>query len=242
MTSTPRTRLAIAALAIAALGLANCGSDDDGGGSPFGEGGQEEDDGDDGSAEETPDETTDDGEAVDTTPEDDGDDDGDDGGNDMGFCHVKVTGVIESEWTTPGGGVTAAYGHWVPEAMQDPATSPENYFVINCTGEGQDYVGFIGSGEGPGVPMQPATYALPEGSIGISGGAEFPVDVLVGLNGPDTVWETGVGATLTITEFDEDHIAGTFTIPVVDGLADMTGVDNGTATITGEFDLANPQG
>ncbi|HUC32850.1 MAG TPA: hypothetical protein VMS14_05565 [Ilumatobacteraceae bacterium] len=234
MTSTPRTRLAIAALAIAALGLAACGSDDDGGGAPFG-GGGEEDDGDDGSGEETPDETTDDGgEAPDTTPEDDGGDDG--GSNDLGFCNVKVTGDVESEWTTPGGGITAAYGLWFPESMRDPSTPPENYFVINCTGEGSDYVGFVATGDGPGVPMQAATYTLPEGTGGLAAGPDDPVDVIIGLNGPNnmSVWDTGPGATLVITEFDENHIAGTFTIPVIDNNA-----GTGTATITGEFDLAN---
>jgi hypothetical protein len=156
---------------------------------------------------------------------------------------VKVTGDVESEWTSNGGTMAVGYGPWLPESMQDPAyPADETYFIINCIGEGSDYIGFLATGDGPGVPMEATSYNLPVGTGGLSAGTQDAVEVIIGLNGPDTVWDTDMGAVLVITEFDEDHIAGTFTVPVVDGLADMTGVDNGTATLTGEFEFANPYG
>jgi hypothetical protein len=63
---------------------------------------------------------------------------------------------------------------------------------------------------------------------------------LLGLDGTDTNWGPSAQGQLVITEFDANHIAGTFTIPVTDVLAGMTGSSKGDAVITGEFSYTNP--
>ena len=60
------------------------------------------------------------------------------------------------------------------------------------------------------------------------------------LEGTDTTWGASAPGTVSITAFDQHHIAGTFTIPVADLLADVSGTSKGNATVTGDFDYPNP--
>ena len=163
------------------------------------------------------------------------------GDTDMGFCHVKVEGDVTAEWTSPGGASSVGYGPWVPSATGTIAgvNLDASFFVVNCQGDGENYVGFMPMGDAM-IPMEPATYTIEAGDnvFGASEGGQMTT--LLGLDGTDTNWGPSAQGQLVITEFDANHIAGTFTIPVTDVLAGMTGSSKGDAVITGEFSYTNP--
>ena len=158
-------------------------------------------------------------------------------------CTVNVTGDVNTSWTSGGGYSSVNYGAWIPPSGgSTPIALDDTFFVINCTGPGASYVGFAPS-VGSHIPYEPATYTLPA-SDNLFGGSSTPsvMEVLMGLDGTDTNWGPSAEGTLVITEFDENHIAGTFTIPIKDVLGHLNEVDKGTAMITGEFNYQNPNG
>jgi hypothetical protein len=65
---------------------------------------------------------------------------------------------------------------------------------------------------------------------------------LITLEDSETNWRVSdPGGTLTITEFDDDSIAGTFEFPMEDSLAEISGdPSEGTITVTGNFDFDRP--
>lgn len=164
------------------------------------------------------------------------------GGNlEMGACHVTVTGDVTAEWTSPGGVSSVGYGPWVGQTagVTMPIDMDEGYFILNCQGEGENYVGFMPVGEAQ-IPMEPATYTIEPADNAFGVGEGGLMTTLLGLDGTDTNWGPSQAGTLTITEFDADHIAGTFTLTVTDVLAEMSGTSKGNAVITGEFEYTNP--
>ena len=157
-------------------------------------------------------------------------------------CHVDVTGAVTASWDSPGGYSAIGYGAWIPAGSTGsaPIALDETFFILNCTGNGSNYVGF-GPTAGSPIPMTPATYPILPADNAFSG-AETPhvMNVLLGLDGTDTNWGPSAEGTLVITEFDTAHIAGTFSIPITDVLARITGVSKGDALITGTFNYRNP--
>lgn len=165
------------------------------------------------------------------------------GDAESGFCHVEVSGDVNAEWTAPGGYSAVGYGPWVPEATAaaSPIATDDTFFLVNCTGENDNYVGF-GANLDQHIPMAPGTYTIPtaQNAFGVAGPVS-PIGMLITLGGTDTNWGPSQDGTLIITAFDEEHIAGTFSVTVSDVLADLGGTPSkGSAVITGEFDFANP--
>lgn len=164
-----------------------------------------------------------------------------DGNAALGSCHVKVEGDVTAEWTAGGGASAVGYGPWVPSAAATVAgiTLDESFFIVNCQGDGENYVGFLPAGEST-IPMAPASYTIEPADNAFGASQTGAITTLLGLAGTDTNWGPSAQGQLVITAFDEHHIAGTFTIPVTDVLARLNGVSKGNAVITGEFDYTNP--
>ncbi|MEQ1702769.1 MAG: hypothetical protein ABMA25_21885 [Ilumatobacteraceae bacterium] len=157
-------------------------------------------------------------------------------------CHVDVTGAVTASWDSPGGYSAIGYGPWIPagSAGSAPIALDETFFILNCTGTGNNYVGF-GPNDLAAIPMTPATYPILPADNAFGGtDAAHVMDVLLGLDGTDTNWGPSAEGTLVITEFDNEHIAGTFSIPITDVLAHLTGTSKGDALVTGTFYYSNP--
>ena len=163
------------------------------------------------------------------------------GDSPMGSCHVTVTGDVTAEWTSDGGAKSVGYGPWIPQAGGTTAIGAldESFFILNCKGPGESYIGF-GPVHKAKIPMQPGTYTI-EPATNVAGSSENGIiTAMLGLDGTDTNWGASAQGQLVITAFDDQHIAGTFTIPVTDVLTKLSGTHKGEAVITGEFDYANP--
>jgi hypothetical protein len=161
-----------------------------------------------------------------------------------GGCHVTVTGDVTKEWTGANDSGGFAYGPWADAALGDNTvpfsiTLDANFFILNCT-SGDDNVSFTASGDFQ-VPQEPATYALAPSDNIISGASpDNEIGMIISLAGTDTNWGLEAEGTFTITEFDDEHIAGTFELPVKDNLADLASVPSkGSALIKGEFLFTN---
>ena len=161
----------------------------------------------------------------------------------MGSCHVKVEGDVTAEWTSPGGMSAVGYGPWVPASTGTLAGMPmdETFFILNCTGDGGNSLSF-GPMVDVGIPMQPASYVIEPASNVFGTNENSKVSILVSFGGPAgaTNWGPSEAGELVITEFDQNHIAGSFRLPITDLLARFGGTSLGNAVITGEFDYQNP--
>ena len=164
-----------------------------------------------------------------------------DGSLDLGSCHVKVTGDVNAEWTAPGGASAMGYGPWVPQVpgVTMPIDMDEGFFILNCQGDGENYVGFMPMADGE-IPMAPGTYTIEPAGNAFGTSETGQMTTLLGLDGTETNWGPSEPGTLVITEFDADHIAGTFRLTVTDVLAKLNGSSKGNAVITGEFEYSNP--
>lgn len=158
-----------------------------------------------------------------------------------GSCHVVVTGDISQEWTAGGGSSSVGYGPWIgnPGITTPIGAVDESFFIINCQDSTDNYVGFLAQNDAK-IPMEPATYVLAKGASAISATDTSPIVSLVTFDNSETNWVLSADGELVITAFDNDHIAGHFTLPVTDAFAEMTGTSEGSALITGEFDFENP--
>ena len=88
------------------------------------------------------------------------------------------------------------------------------------------------------IPQGPGTYALTSDEAA-TGSDLFAV--LMTLEDSETNWRVSdPGGTLTITEFDDDSITGSFEFPMEDALAELTGTSEGTIMVTGNFDFNRP--
>ena len=157
-------------------------------------------------------------------------------------CHVDITGDVNVSWDSPGGYSAVGYGPWIPSTPGNsvPIALDETFFILNCTGPGESYVGF-GAATDARIPMTPGVYPiLPSDNVLGGSGSPHMIQALLGIDGTDTNWGPSAEGSLTITAFDGDHIAGTFLIPVTDVLADITGASKGDAVISGTFNFVNP--
>lgn len=159
----------------------------------------------------------------------------------LGYCKVDVTGGVTTSFTGPGGNAAFGYGPWYPEGVNPAAMDvalDETFFILNCIGEGSDFVGFV-TNTGESIPMAPGTYVLEPSDGGLGLSSEGTLTPVIGFTNSATNWGIAAASELVITEFDDEHIAGTFTLQVADVLA-ADGAGEGTATVTGEFEFRNP--
>lgn len=180
----------------------------------------------------------------------DGSGDGSDGGitvpagnNDLGSCYVKVEGDVTAEWTSGGGYSAVGYGPWTPQAGGTIAgmAMDETFFILNCVGDGSNSLTFAPMAD-VGVPMQPTTFVIEPATNALGTSENTTMSILITFDGPagQTNWGPSAAGELVITEFDADHIAGTFRIPITDVLAKLSGTSMGNAMVTGEFNYKNP--
>ena len=164
------------------------------------------------------------------------------GNTNLGSCHVKIDGDVTADWTLGQDASSFGYGPWIPQApgVTAPIVLDETYFVLNCPGDGQNTLSFMANLESA-IPMQPATYTIPAATNAFGTAETGMVSILLRLDGPagQTNWGPSADGQLVITEFDSNHIAGTFTVPITDVLAKLNGTSMGDAVITGEFSYSN---
>lgn len=159
----------------------------------------------------------------------------------LGGCSATVTGDATAQWQSVGGASAVGYGPWYegPEITTVLGNTDESFFILNCDSGDGNFVGFVGQNEIP-IPMAPATYDIAVGDSLFGSNASGPIGVLISLETTDTNWTLSGAGQLVITEFDAEHIAGTFTLPITDAFAEMNGTSKGDAVLSGSFDLRNP--
>ena len=150
------------------------------------------------------------------------------------------------------GAATTANGILVVQVANGPSASAPGAFALAAplvhngvpyellrdSGDG-NYVGFLTNNDAK-IPMEPATYVLPAGNSALGGSNGGPIGTMITLEGTETNWMLSADGELVITEFDNTHIAGHFTLPITDALATMNGASKGDAVMTGSFNFANP--
>lgn len=174
-----------------------------------------------------------------TLPGDNTDSSGD---TDLGSCHVNVTGDVTADWSFGQDASSFGYGPWIPQTpgVTAPIVLDETYFVLNCQGDGENSLSFMANLDSA-IPMQPATYTIPAATNAMGTAETGMIAILLRFDGPagETNWGPSADGQLVITEFDSNHIAGTFTVPITDVLAKLSGTSMGNAVITGEFSYSN---
>jgi hypothetical protein len=222
---------------LGAVVLAACGGDDDGGADSTtttpGDAQVAAEDDDDG-GEDGDDRTADGGTADDvgelTVPQFDVVNDG--------TCSVSVTGDKQADWT--GGGTVAdvLVSYWLTDEEAEFLGDDTFTILFNCTGPSGDSISIFNGqgGTADTVPQAPGTYPM---QGGFAEGAVFAS--LLTLADSETNWGiTDDGGTLEITRFDDERIAGTFTAPMEDTLAELSGeASEGAIVVTGTFDFPN---
>lgn len=157
-----------------------------------------------------------------------------------GTCQVDVTGDETASWVGSGGMMALNTDYWL-SAEQKQAYGDAFYFVVNCQG----ILGFLGflagtAAEQATIPYGPKDYVLSAADAADAG--DQPIGVAVTIDGSDAGYGLSQPGTLSITRFDADGIAGTFSFTATDLLA---GVSGGTTparsiTVTGSFAFDNP--
>ena len=154
-----------------------------------------------------------------------------------------MEGDVTAEWTSGGGYSAVGYGPWTPQAGGTIAgmAMDETFFILNCVGDGTNSLTLAPMAD-VAIPMQPATYVIEPATNAFGTSEDSTMSILVTFDGPagETNWGPSEAGELVISEFDADHIAGTFRIPITDVLAKLTGTSMGNAVITGEFNYKNP--
>lgn len=188
----------------------------------------------------------DDDASADTAADDESDDDAPDvvvaPSSGDGSCDVTVTGDKQVDWS--GGGTLAdvLVSYWYGDAERE-LVGDSFSVLLNCVGDDGNSLSIFSSStaDESSVPQAPGTYELT--SEGASTGSDL-FGVLISLVDSETNWRVSdPGGTLTITEFDDDSITGTFEFPMEDSLASISGdPSEGTIMVTGNFDFNRPPG
>jgi hypothetical protein len=141
-------------------------------------------------------------------------------------------------WDATGGLGATGIDYWLSD--DDRAQIPPEfgfYFILNC-GSDRGLVTFTAGdlANAETIPLAPGTYELPAATSGV--GSDTVMSGGISIDESDgPLWGLGEGAVLVITEFDDDHIAGTFDFTAVDVL----GGTDGELQVTGTFDYRNPK-
>ncbi len=170
---------------------------------------------------------------------------------DPGSCHVDVTGDVTASIDAAGGPESVGVQYWLSAAdnaaMASVAGTPAPFFfMLSCTAADGTSVDITtgAAGSAATIPFAPAVYTVnpTEPRFGGGGSATDALAVLVSLPATGTNWGLAEPGTVEITRFDDERISGTFTFRVTDVLAlENATPSQGSATITGEFDFANPE-
>ena len=151
--------------------------------------------------------------------------------NELGQCHVDVTGAETVSWDAGGGVAATLIDYWLAEDSREIMGDAFG-FIVNCSSD-LGYVGFLGGSKASAetIPMGGGTYTLQDANnldTVINGGID--------LEGSDALWSPRPGGTLEITALDDTHIAGTFDFSVYD----LFGADDQELHVTGSLDFENP--
>jgi hypothetical protein len=170
---------------------------------------------------------------------------------DPGSCHVEVTGDVTATIDAAGGPEAVGVQYWLSDAdtaaMTSVAGTPAPFFfMLSCTGADGTSVDITtgAAGSAATIPFAPAVYPVSPADprFGGGGSATDALAVLVNLPATGTNWGLVEPGMVEITRLDDERISGTFTFRVTDVFALETSVPSkGSATITGEFDFANPE-
>ena len=156
-----------------------------------------------------------------------------------GSCDVQVTGDKQTEWSGGGTLADAGVSYWYGDAEKE-IVGDGFTIILNCVSDGADSLSIVSgsTADEASIPQAPGTYQLT--SDGASTGSDL-FGVLIALEDSETNWRVSdPGGTLTITEFDDDSIKGSFEFPMEDSLAEFNGTSEGTIMVTGNFDFNKP--
>lgn len=174
------------------------------------------------------------------------------GDDEYGSCSATVSGDVSAEWTGNGGAAAVGTDYWYTEdelreqyeffgdesrsfddvyASGEPITA---LLLLNC-GTSAPSVSFYPSNATTKdhVPFGPGSYEIAGGGD-ILGSADAEPGVFTALLSldDDAVWGS-TGGTFEITEWNAEHIAGTFSFGITEGFADPAR----TAQVDGTFDF-----
>lgn len=175
------------------------------------------------------------------------------GDADFGSCSVRATGDFTTEWSANGGAAAVYTDYWFDE---DELREQHDFFAVEDTppfdeliAAGKQVFSLLllncGSGTIPSIsffvsdvttradfPFAPGTYEIAvSGAFGASDAGPGVVSAIVTLDDEALIGSTG--GTLTITEWDATHIAGTFSFGIEEKLGDA----ERAGQIDGEFDF-----
>jgi hypothetical protein len=158
-----------------------------------------------------------------------------------GTCSVTISDGVTVSWDGLAEESGAAYGPWISAAQQESAGAsavpvPASYFVATCASSAGRTVSFAANGT---IPRRAAVYRFHRGT-GKDSGAQSADDLLRLDVSPDGAshWTVAHDGKLTITAFDDHHVAAEFDV----GIAPVGAAPAQQARLTGSFDFANTTG
>ncbi len=138
----------------------------------------------------------------------------------MGNCHISVTGAVTADQTSPGGKTATNISYWYSPADQKTMMGVDG-FVVNCNGPDLRFSMVPGGGKQDGMPFKPKTYTFKDG--------KGDANLMIGLGKASVTAPSG---SVDVTSFDSHHIAGTI------ALTGKLAPGGGDVKLAGSFDLA----
>ncbi|MGB8859095.1 MAG: hypothetical protein WCC60_07565 [Ilumatobacteraceae bacterium] len=160
-------------------------------------------------------------------------------------CHVDLSGDITAAYDSPGGTHQIVYGPWMPSSRTTivAVRTDDSFFMMHCSdGNGLQVTFTVPAGQH--LSMSPQLIPIREADNDFGGyGSDPPlIQVLPYIGAGDYMYAVSADSSFTIAAFDTTHIAGHFEVTVAEAkhTAMSDGLPPKTVTITGHFDLQNP--
>lgn len=126
--------------------------------------------------------------------------------------------------------------YWLSEEAK-AAFGDSFYWIVNCQASGK---GMLSLGAASGVSAADIPFGPKKLSVQHQFDGPGELGAIFSLEGVATNWRLTEAGTVDITEFNQEHIVGTFTLEYEDALATADGRDPVNITVSGEFDYENP--
>jgi hypothetical protein len=159
-------------------------------------------------------------------------------------CHVDISGDVSVSYDSRGGFSNISYGPWVPGGGTVVGiTLDDTLFMLNCD-RGDGLLVRFSLATGQHLAMQPATFSIRKADNVMGGYSNDPppIEVSPFIGTGDYKYAVSQDSTFAITEFDDEHIAGSFRVTVSEAKRGVLsdGLPPKTAVIAGTFELKNP--
>lgn len=159
-------------------------------------------------------------------------------------CHVDITGDVQASYDSRGGFSNISYGPWAPNSGTVVGISVDDtLFLLNCN-RGDGMLVTFSLTAGHHLAARPATFSIRKADNEMGGYTDDPPVIQVSpfIGTGDFMYAVSADSTFTISEFDGEHIAGSFHVTVSEAKHGVftDGLPPKTAVIDGTFDLKNP--